>query len=593
MLPETSPVAHSRAQQHPFSCRILTFVLFAAGILGASLAFWMDRNVRTSQVQVATMMNVLRHDRAAGVPTVVVNPQIRRLTNIIHARVFAVLPVAYFSPLDGLAAQLQTFQRRASTLMVADQRREQHKAHAWGDKLVAAKGPWAAPLTAQATAQQTAHASLHRLLSLSREWESQYYAWEATLQHLSSIGGGLSDDQQPKRVLRALHQLQDRYVSRGEYWQGVSQAGSAIISAQVYLQQPPPKELSQYHRIVAVLSQASTHLSPPSHAELLHVLAGESEGLLHDQPRDVLNALNALNQKLAGAGPNWRGYPRAKAAVATADEYLNSPTLAQINHHQTIQVALQTAIHALTPPPPPVPAASGANPFGSALQQYLAHRNSQVSAAIYNANTGALYTLNPGVHFDTASIVKATIMATLLWQSRNAERPLTPEEQSLMVPMIDVSSNSAATSLWLDAGGAAGIRSFLQAAGMTQTQPGLHGYWGLTTTTALDQVRLLKLLAYPNHVLSPTSRSYALNLMQSVVASERWGVSTGSRSGSTVALKNGWLPLPSVGWEINSIGYLFGDGRNYVVALLSRDNPTEAYGIQTLDAVSQFIWKAE
>jgi hypothetical protein len=216
-----------------------------------------------------------------------------------------------------------------------------------------------------------------------------------------------------------------------------------------------------------------------------------------------------------------------------------------------------------------------------------------VSAAVYNANTGALYTFNPGLEFDTASIVKATIMATLLRQSEISGQGLTAQEQSLMVPMIEVSSNNAATALWFDGGAAAGIQSFLTTAGMTQTQPGANGYWGLTTTTALDQVRLLNLFAYPNHILSLSSRAYALNLMRHVVSGENWGLSTGAQPGTSVALKNGWLPLPTVGWEINSIGYVHGDGRNYVAALFSRNNATEAYGIQTLDAVSQFIWNAE
>ena len=81
--------------------------------------------------------------------------------------------------------------------------------------------------------------------------------------------------------------------------------------------------------------------------------------------------------------------------------------------------------------------------------------------------------------------------------------------------------------------------------------------------------------------------------MQSVVPDERWGVSGGVPSNASVALKNGWLPLNSADtdWQINSIGWVRGDGRDYLVALMSTGNPSEQYGIETLDSVSSLIWR--
>lgn len=78
--------------------------------------------------------------------------------------------------------------------------------------------------------------------------------------------------------------------------------------------------------------------------------------------------------------------------------------------------------------------------------------------------------------------------------------------------------------------------------------------------------------------------------MEHVVGWQRWGISTGPTDKTIVALKNGWLPLSSANWEINSIGYVHGAGRNYVIAVLSDGNPTEAYGIDTVEAISQMIW---
>jgi hypothetical protein len=62
----------------------------------------------------------------------------------------------------------------------------------------------------------------------------------------------------------------------------------------------------------------------------------------------------------------------------------------------------------------------------------------------------------------------------------------------------------------------------------------------------------------------------------------------------TVALKNGWLPLDaaSTDWQVNSVGWVSGDGRDYLIAVLTTGNPTEQYGIDTINALSSLIWTA-
>ena len=59
-----------------------------------------------------------------------------------------------------------------------------------------------------------------------------------------------------------------------------------------------------------------------------------------------------------------------------------------------------------------------------------------------------------------------------------------------------------------------------------------------------------------------------------------------------VALKNGWVPLPDSLWQIDSIGWINGDGRDYLIAVLTDGNPTEDYGIATIDALSSLVWTA-
>src|ERR1700728_1006644 len=207
-----------------------------------------------------------------------------------------------------------------------------------------------------------------------------------------------------------------------------------------------------------------------------------------------------------------------------------------------------------------------------AVAAYLAGTSEDVTAAVYDEVTGYTSLYRPGVAQDTASIMKADILATLLAQSQVHAQSLSPADQLLSQNMIEESDNDDAQDLWDEEGGAPAVNAFDAAAGLTQTQPDAAGYWGLSTTTAADQVQLLRTVAYPNALLTPASQAYELNLMENLESDQAWGVSAGVGAGSTVALKNGWLPLDSGGWQVNSIGYVDGLGRDYVIAVLTHDD---------------------
>jgi len=228
--------------------------------------------------------------------------------------------------------------------------------------------------------------------------------------------------------------------------------------------------------------------------------------------------------------------------------------------------------------------------FGPQVEQYLATRSSYVSAALFDVRNGQTYVLRPGVRFNTGSIVKVQIMGTLLRDLMQDHRTPTSEEAYRLQLMIEISDNDSATDLWNEVGGADAVLDFDQAVGMTHTQPDVQGYWGDTQTTALDNVRLIRHFAFPNRVLDDEEREYGMSLLRHVTPSERWGVSYGVPDGVDVALKNGWLPIATGDWEINSIGVVHGSGRRYILALLSHQNPTMSYGVETLDHVSSMVW---
>jgi beta-lactamase class A len=70
------------------------------------------------------------------------------------------------------------------------------------------------------------------------------------------------------------------------------------------------------------------------------------------------------------------------------------------------------------------------------------------------------------------------------------------------------------------------------------------------------------------------------------------GVSGGVPAQVTAALKNGWLPLKGTDsdWQINSIGLVSGGGRTYLMAVLTTGNPTQQYGIDTIDQLAAKAW---
>jgi beta-lactamase class A len=244
------------------------------------------------------------------------------------------------------------------------------------------------------------------------------------------------------------------------------------------------------------------------------------------------------------------------------------------------------------------PGGAHTDPFSAAITSYLAARANTVTAAVYDLRTGQTWTLGQAQPQATASIVKIDILETLL-----ASNPagLPAADQTLAQSMIEDSDNDAATALWNAAGGPTGLDSYNASAGLRQTTPSAclvcTGFpwpgWGLTTTTPADQVLLLRQL-FGSPLLSRADRDYAKSLMENVEPGQRWGISAGVPAGVQIALKNGWVPLtaPDSDWQTNSEGWISGGGRDYLVSVLATGNPSEQYGIDTIDTLSAYLWNA-
>lgn len=180
-----------------------------------------------------------------------------------------------------------------------------------------------------------------------------------------------------------------------------------------------------------------------------------------------------------------------------------------------------------------------------------------------------------------------SLLADVLYQ----RIPLTSNENSLLTRMIENSDNQAASTIWRQLGSDKNVQSFFRKAGMTNTVAGSGGMWGFTTTTVLDQLTMMKYFAFPNTILNASQRAYGLNLMRNVEWDQRWGTGYGIPSGVSIALKNGWSNTNQpYNWRINSVGYINGQGKNYVITVLTINNKTKSYGIDTINTLSKLVW---
>ncbi len=232
--------------------------------------------------------------------------------------------------------------------------------------------------------------------------------------------------------------------------------------------------------------------------------------------------------------------------------------------------------------------AEGNDRLAAALAPALRHRIGVLAVGVVDASTGAVAVFHGDRPFHTASIVKADILAALLFEHQQMGTALTEQQQALAAEMIEDSSDQAASELWAEIGEANGLTYANNALGLKHTKPGSGSLWGLTSTTVDDQLRLLADLASSNSPLWPESRSYELGLMRHVAADQAWGVTAAATRGTSSAVKDGWLPDGSeTTWVINSIGVISRDGHEILVAILSTDQPSETVGIARVNAAAK------
>lgn len=197
-----------------------------------------------------------------------------------------------------------------------------------------------------------------------------------------------------------------------------------------------------------------------------------------------------------------------------------------------------------------------------------------------------------GGRFVAASVMKVNILAALLLRARTEGRAVSGAERAHAAAMIERSDNDAANALWAACGGAEGVRAANRLLGPRRTEPHRAGRWGLSLTTASDQLALLDAVYGEDSPLAPEDRACVRELMARVVESQRWGVpAAGGTDGDGAAppeVKNGWLPRTATGlWVINSVGRVTTGGRAYLVAVVSDGHRTRERGIEAVEEAAR------
>lgn len=234
------------------------------------------------------------------------------------------------------------------------------------------------------------------------------------------------------------------------------------------------------------------------------------------------------------------------------------------------------------------------DPFTEARRDDLARRHRSVTAYAYDTRTGCAYWLNPQLRLRTASVFKIMVMAGTLLEAQNADRAVTSWEMGQLRPMMAESTNPPVRSLWRSFGGAPWYRDQTRLFGLTETRiRGENGDepWGRTETSGRDQANLIRqvLLGHGGPVGGPLEERYrdvAWDLMTSVVASQRWGASSGVPAGWTVAQKNGFA-----GGVANTAGFVRAPGSDdgYVVVILTNEWPTWQRGVPLVDEIGGWV----
>ena len=294
--------------------------------------------------------------------------------------------------------------------------------------------------------------------------------------------------------------------------------------------------------------------------------------------------------------------PLGVVAACADDPAVGEPTRSTSSGSMTSTAAPPSVTTTTTTPvPTPTTKATAARPAATleALRDELSALSRRygvdLGVAATEVRSKRSFTWGADTTIETASIAKADILATLLLQLQDRRAHISSRQLAVATQMIRLSDHESAWTLFREIGLDDGMDRANRRFGMKATQAFDYS-WGLTRTTARDQLRFVSALDTAGTKSSPLTASSAkvlLDLMEDVVPEQKWGISAAAHRGDRVCLKNGWLKRSKIGqrWIINSIGRITSPTVDLRLAILSQKYSSQGQGIEVVEQAAALTRK--
>ena len=206
---------------------------------------------------------------------------------------------------------------------------------------------------------------------------------------------------------------------------------------------------------------------------------------------------------------------------------------------------------------------------------WLKHRSGVTAVAVVDT-AGVLHGWNENRQFVTASVIKAMLLVEYL----RTHTSVSSSALATLTPMIEVSDNNAAEAIYHVVGDG-GLYALAKAAGMKHFA--IYGQLFGAQLTAADQARYFYRLP---SLVPRAHRALALYLLSHIVSYQSWGVPAVARPrGWQVWFKGGWRGT-SLGQLVHQVARLNKGARTFSMAVFTDGDPSQGYGIETIQGVA-------
>ena len=203
-------------------------------------------------------------------------------------------------------------------------------------------------------------------------------------------------------------------------------------------------------------------------------------------------------------------------------------------------------------------------------------KRSGVTAVAVVDTAGVLHGWNDDRQFVTASVIKAMLLVEYL----RTHASVSSSALATLTPMIEFSDNNAAEAIYHVVGDG-GLYALAKAAGMKHFA--IYGQLFGAQLTAADQARYFYRLP---SLVPRAHRALALYLLSHIVSYQSWGVPAVARPrGWQVWFKGGWRGT-SLGQLVHQVARLNKGARTFSMAVLTDGDPSQGYGIETIQGVA-------